>query len=453
MQLHAPTAATNNDINYSTMKNHTKRFGLWTALLVLSATAASAVPAFYQVDMSVQMALGNFNPGAGDTLEAAGTFTTPDWSVFDTLTVNATNSNIYEGTFNGDQAPGAFENHKFIINVGGTGATRNWETIGNRFFQIPATATNLGVVFFNDVTSANSLITIQVKFQVNMGVQIALGHFVPATDFMYVAGDMNNWVVGTTLSASLADTNIYEVTLPVTNTVNATVNYKFIMNTSAQGQTWENNGVGPNGAMNRQFVFPNSDTNLEVAFFNNITNSSSLVVEPVTFTLNTAVQHALGNFDPSVGTISVAGDTINNWSPTVSQLTQTPTNADLWVGTFSITNTPGGAVNYKFVMNSGATWENNGVGPGNANDRQFIFTNAVTALSGVFFNNLGDLGALSITNVSGKLLSLSWTGGPNIRLQSAATLGAWQDVDNTAGLSTTTVTNDTAAKYLRLIGP
>jgi hypothetical protein len=444
---------TNNEIQRSTMKNHAKRFGLWAALLGISTASASAVLVTYQVDMSIQMALGNFNPGSGDTLEVAGTMTSSAWTVFTTLTVSPTNSNLYDVTINDVETAGNYENHKFIIDVGGTGATRNWESIGNRFYQVPATATNLPTVFFNDVSTVNNILTENVTFNVNMGVQITLGNFNPSSDFVYVAGDVvNNWQPGLTLSPSVADTNIYTVTVPVTNSVGATVNYKFIMNTFAQGTTWESDGVGPGGAQNRQFIFPNTATNLQVYYFNNLSNAASLVIEPVTFTLNTAVQHALGNFDPSSGSISVAGDVINNWSPTACELTQNPSNPDLWSGTFNVTNSIGSPVNFKFVLNNGATWEA-GVGPNGADNRLLVFTNAPTTLSSVFFNNIGTLGTVSITNITGKVLTLSWVGGPNIRLQTAGTPGAWLDVPNTAGLSTTTVTNDASAKYLRLIGP
>jgi hypothetical protein len=429
------------------MKTHAKKFGLG-AILVASALTASALPATYSVNMGVQVTLGNFNPGGGDLVRVAGTFTTPDWITTTVMTVNPTNSDLYEVTFDGDQAAGAFENHKFIIDVGGTGGSLNWETGGNRFFQIPNAATNLPTVYFNDVTNASSLVTTQVTFHVNMGVQIGLGNFNPSSDFVYVAGDaINNWVAGASvLSPNGVDTNVYEGTFTITNNVGATVNYKFIMNTFASGLTWENNGVGPGGAQNRQYIYGNHATNLAEVYFNNVTNTSSLVVHAITFEVNTAVQHALGNFDPSVGTMSVAGDAINNWSAVASPLTQSPSNANLWTGTFNITNTVGGAVNYKFVMNGGGTWES-------IADRQFIFPDADTALPGVFFNNVATLGNLTITNISGDQFTFSWTGGPNIRLQGSGNLpGGWVDVSGSAGQSTATVTN-TGNQFYRLIGP
>jgi hypothetical protein len=436
------------------MKTNASKLAL-CSMFILSAFAASALPATYSVNMGVQMTLGNFNPGAGDQVRVAGTFTSPDWVTTSILTVNPTNSNIYEGTFDGDQAAGAFENHKFIIDVGGTGGTLNWETGGNRFFQIPNGPTNLATVYFNDITNANSLIATQVTFQVDMSVQIQLGNFAPASDVVYVAGDaINNWVAGASvLSPNGVNPNIYEGTFTITNTVGTTVNFKYIMNTFTLGQNWESDGVGPNGAQNRQFVFPNAATNLPVVFFNNITNANSFVVSPVTFTVNTAVMNARGLFDPSSGTVNVAGDAINNWSAVASPLTQSPGNPNLWSGTFNVTNTAGATANFKFVLNGGGTWEDNGVGPGGVQNRQFAQPTSATNLPAVFFNNVANLGSIVLTNVSGNHFTYSWNGGPNIRLQKSTNLSSsWVDLADTLGMSTATVTN-TGNAFYRLIGP
>jgi hypothetical protein len=440
----------------TTKPTHSSRsFWLGIPLLLCSGFAVFANLVTYQINMGVQQQLGNFNPGA-DRVLVSGNFSTPDWITTIVLTNSTVDTNVYEGTFNNDIGTGSFENHKFIIDVGSTGSALNWETGGNRFFQVTDADQVLAVVYFNNVTNANSLITTQIAFSVNMGVQISLGNFNPSSDFVYVAGDgINNWVVGASvLTNSLTDTNIWTSTFSLTNTTGNPVNYKFIMNTFANGTIWENNGVGPNGAQNRQFTFPATATNLPVVYFNNITNTSSLVATQVTFKVNLAAQIAQGSFDPISGQVSVAGDAINNWSPIMSYLTQTVTNSSVWSGTFPITNTVGGAVNYKFVLNGGGTWENNGVGPNGANDRQFIFTNMPTVLPDVYFNNLANLGNLTISPLSAGQVTVSWTAGPAIRLQTnAALLGTWGDVPGTTGASSATVGIGAGKTFFRLIGP
>src|SRR5215831_2286061 len=141
------------------MRNNLIKLPLLTPVFFCSLLAASAVNVMYQVDMSVQTGLGNFDP-ANDRVIVAGTFT--NWATTSYLSPSVANSNIYVGTFCQTQAPGQIEDHKFIIDVGGTGGTLNWESIGNRFFQIPAVDTNLPVVYFNDATSAP--VTVSVTF-------------------------------------------------------------------------------------------------------------------------------------------------------------------------------------------------------------------------------------------------------------------------------------------------
>lgn len=442
------------------MKSHStkSRLGFALALLLSAALTSAANQVTYQVNMGVQIALGNFNPGNGDTVRAAGEFTTTDWTTGSILTPSLADPNIYEGTFPNDVATSDWVDFRYIIDVGGAGTTLNWETSALRYYQVAAGDQTLPVVFYNDVTSANSLVITQVTFAVNMGVQAALGNFNPATDFVYVAGDVfnNNWAVGAqVLTNSLVDANIWQGTFNLTNTVGSTVNYKFIMNTVAGGVGWENNGVGPNGAQNRQFTYTNVATTLPTVYFNNITSSSSLVATQVTFKVNLAAEVARGAFDPNVGVVSVAGDVFNNnWSPVAQMLTQTPTNFYVWSGTFTLTNTVGSAVNYKFILENGSTWETNGVGPNLANDRQFIFTNVATVLPDVFFNNQGHLGALTLSPPNAGQVTATWTAGPLIRLQTNAPVtGVWGDVPDTLGVGTATVNVSGDQKYFRLIGP
>src|SRR5436190_6545916 len=57
----------------------------------------------------------------------------------------------------------------------------------------------------------------------------------------------------------------------------------------------------------------------------------------VTFQVNMSAQTALGNFSPSSDSVFVAGDPINGWSTTASELTKSAANPNIWVGTFDVT--------------------------------------------------------------------------------------------------------------------
>jgi hypothetical protein len=426
---------------------------LWPAAwLVSGLTLFAAQTTTYQVDMSVQIALGNFNP-ATDTVFVSGNFSTPNWqqtatdgSTNNILTPSGGDPNVYVGTFDDAVAVGAAENHKFVMNPGGSFSALGWESIADRTFQVPSGLTNLPVVYFNNVSNTTSLVTTPITFQVDLSVQMALGKFDPATDFAFVSGDaVNNWSeTASQLTQSQVDTNLWEGTFDITDTVGATVNYKYIMNTFLGGVTWENNTVGPGGTQNRQFVFPSTATTLPAVYFNNVSNAASLVVVPVTFEVNMIVQNALGNFTPGLDTVYVAGDAINNWAADASQLAQSMSDPNVYSGAFNVTNVVGTPVNYKFELNSGVLWENDP-------NRTFPTPSVASNLPSVYFNNVANLGALSISSSGAGQATLHWTAGTRVRLQNTPSLtGVWADVPNTEG-SNSVVTN--LPGFYRLIGP
>ena len=282
------------------MNTPAKTCGLWIALLLGSALAASAIQVTYKVDMSVQMSVGNFTPANGDTVFVSGNFATSDgvtWLQTATdgstnyiLQPSGTNANVYVGTFNITNAPATFENHQFVINpLGDFSGTLMWEPGiiggGNRFFEVPTVNTNLPDVYFNDVCPTCSIVE-PITFYVDTTVQQCLGNFVPANgDLILVAGDWN-WDLNAapSLTPTGTNANVYSATLNVTNVVGTAVNYKFIILPFSGSTMWEGN-VGPGGPSgNRQFVFPGAATNLPTAVFNNQTNCFQST--PVTFEVN-----------------------------------------------------------------------------------------------------------------------------------------------------------------------
>jgi arabinogalactan endo-1,4-beta-galactosidase len=131
---------------------------LLAGLLWFAATSLiPAVQVTYQVNLGVQIALGNFRPGI-DTVFVSGTFSSPNWisssaaSAY-TLTPIAANTNIYVISINLTAPPGFNEQHKFVINPNNSYLNLNWENVtggGNRFFQLAATNMALPVVYFSD---------------------------------------------------------------------------------------------------------------------------------------------------------------------------------------------------------------------------------------------------------------------------------------------------------------
>ncbi len=409
---------------------------------------AANVPVTFNVNMSVQKAMGNFDPdGRGDTVLVAGNW--DGWATTNTMMPGA-QSDVYTLTLY--LAEGTWPNYKFVINPYGSSSGPNlrWESRDNRWFQVPPGGTNLPAVYFNDAASA--VVGANITFQIDMSVQIALGNFNPEQDLVFVAGDWNWGALSTgPFERATENTNIWRFTHNQTNSIGALVNYKFIIYRSGTA-VWEADGVGPGGARNRQYNFPAADTNLPVVFFNNVSNAAVVVVSPVTFQVNLAVQDAYGNFVPGSDTVSVAGE-FNDWNAAAWQLTPTETNQDLFVGTFNVTNTVGSTVNYKFVLNNGGRWERDGLGPGGAQNRQFTFTNVPIALPTVFFDGTNDLGSLRVVSVQTNHLTLNWVAGPKVRLQSSADLNTWIDVPDTQGEGSATLPMTPQRQFFRLIGP
>ena len=130
----------------------------WLSAGLLSAFVSGVLAnqITYQVDLSRQRALGNFNPAGGDTVVVSGTFTTTNWTTTSTLTATPNAPDIYTGTFSNCVAPGDYEHHKFIINPGGNRPPGQlvWETGDNRFVQVTSADQALPLVYFNNVSNA-----------------------------------------------------------------------------------------------------------------------------------------------------------------------------------------------------------------------------------------------------------------------------------------------------------
>lgn len=448
----------------NTLKASAKKFGGWSLLFALSVVAASAsIQVTYNVDLSVQRKLGNFNPANGDTVFVSGNFATTNGTWLQTATDGSTNyiltlvpgTTNYTGTFTVTNDVGTFENHQFVINPGGNFSALMWEPNivggGNRFYAVPGVNTNLPIVFFNDVSNATQVVTVPVTLSVDMSVQSALGNFnETGGDIVLVAGDFNGFTANSATVMTDNGHNVWTATCSVTNTVGATENYKFLFLpfSGNPASVWEVDGLGPAGAQNRQFTLPATATNIPVAYFNNETNPPSYA--NVTFNVNMAVQHARGTFTPGVDSISVAGNPLNNWTTGAFVLTQSPTNPDLYVGTFSVTNV-GSTTSFKYVDN------NSGIGNGGWEtiaNRTTMVPASGTNLPVVYWNNVSNLGNLSISNNAGTA-AFKWTGGPNIRLQSSSNLGnsgGWSTVPNTQGSNSASV-NISGQQFFRLNGP
>ena len=99
---------------------------LAACLSMLFAPVARAIQVTFQVDLSVQIALGNFNPGT-DSVFISGTMSSPTWQATANsvatnfvLAVSGTNANVYVGIFDIVTTPGNWADYKFLLNGNNT---------------------------------------------------------------------------------------------------------------------------------------------------------------------------------------------------------------------------------------------------------------------------------------------------------------------------------------------
>src|SRR5690348_11901874 len=150
----------------------------------------------FQLDLSVQILLGNFDPASG-TVNLAGEFN--GWSASATpMTNSPTDTSIWEVTLPLSGGVGTALGYKYLMN--GT-----WEgNVGpggsqNRAVTLERTNQILTAVFYNNIGSVP--VPTPLVFQVDLSVQIALGNFDPTTGFVEARGSFNNnWAGGFTLT-------------------------------------------------------------------------------------------------------------------------------------------------------------------------------------------------------------------------------------------------------------
>lgn len=114
----------------------------------------------------------------------------------------------------------------------------------------------------------------QITFKVNVSAQVALENFNPAAgDYVSVSCDAFNWsTTALLLTNGPLDSNVYAGTFNFTNASGTTINYKYFMGSGEGGGIWENDGLGLNGAQNRQFAMPLTSQTLPLVYFNNFDN-------------------------------------------------------------------------------------------------------------------------------------------------------------------------------------
>jgi hypothetical protein len=223
-------------------------------------TSAYSIPVTFQVDMTLPTLSGAFIPGSS-TLSAAGTFQTNQWTPGVFLLTNnpaAANTNIYSGTYIDKDAPGTFEQYKFVIDNG-------YESIGNRGFVLAGSAQVLPVVYWNNASPFSpSILPDQTTVTFTLDMTNAVDRFGvpfdPNNDVVFINGDFTqpNYIVPWTdptlssdwpqyvLTNNPIGSGLYQISLvmPAGNNLQVTYKYGIDHNASANSNTNADNEAG-----------------------------------------------------------------------------------------------------------------------------------------------------------------------------------------------------------------
>ncbi len=207
--------------------------------------------------------------------------------------------------------------------------------------------------------TSNAFATLNVKFQVHMGIQMQLGTFDPATDSVAVRGDFQTMAGDTAdwggymflLSPSATNDSIYEITVPFPDTAAShTIQYKYVKVNNGT-DTWES-------VDNRTYdITADPEQTTPLVYFNNVTSLG--------ITVNITFQADMTNllnegFTPGSDSIEVRGDTFPlDWGPG-KLLDQDLINPQIFTVTLSFTGVPGSTINWKLHCDPANSFTNGG---------------------------------------------------------------------------------------------
>jgi hypothetical protein len=423
----------------------------------------------FQVDVSQQIALGNFHP-ATDQVVVRGMLNgwagnalalTNNPNIARTNQFGLVTSNVWVGTFQVPGSPGSAQAFKYVL---ATTGGDNWDSPSavnqnggqNRYFD--NVAQTLPVVDFSDAPYAP---VATLTFSVDMSV-VALTDTNYNSASVVMWGDFNGWSGGLAMTnnPSAANTNIYTISSPISSGDGTTINYQYRYTQLSSGNTVYDHLNGANGGNNNRSYPVVNSTNVPPVFFNDAKLDDYLTqATPVFFSVDMA--GAVGTdshaFDPNSDNVYINGQFANwyAWAGGINPASAPPGYQMIEQGLSTIyTNTiiiPAGtpvAFNYKYGMDAGAF--NGGPSDDEAgfaqNHYRVVRSTAMNPYplpvdkfgnqyGEPFFNSGNTTGAqLTVGAPSGGKVPVTWLGRPGAHLQVATTLGgSWQDLPETDG--------------------
>lgn len=272
-----------------------KKLSLLFSVVFLVAWVASNAQNYnvtFQVDMTVQIAKGAFDPAA-DKIQVRGSFN--EWGTTD-MTPTAEGSKVYAATIS---VPAGIIKYKFFFKHG---TTETWESGDDKAYTVSANAT-LPVVLFNNEAMPSGA-NAQVTFITDMRLPLKQKDLVKATGKVFAAGSFNGW---STTATELKDADGDSLYSALVDTVKSgqLINYKFLYTNKSGGTTWEKD---PNKTA---WIVDGAQ---EVKrFFDDVNPNVTLKDGAISFYVNMSVLEELGVYNAAVDGLQVRG-AFNGWS-------------------------------------------------------------------------------------------------------------------------------------------
>jgi len=242
--------------------------------------------------------------------------------------------------------------------------------------------TALAFVILLALPVSKAFATANVTFQVDMGVQMILTNFNPATDSICIRGDFEHYVGQSDwagyyflMTKSSTNDSIYTFTVPFPDSVKGKVlGYKYVI-THAGADVWES-------VSNRSdSVTADANQTIPLVYFNDKASAGTIATVNVTFQADMSTLIDQG-FLPGTDSIEVRGDTSPlNWGPG-TLMTQDLSDPTLFAVTVSFTGTVGSTVQWKFHCDPQNKFANTGWDD-IVNNRTFTFPATDTTLGAI----------------------------------------------------------------------
>lgn len=199
-----------------------RKLGIVFAVLLVAGMGFAQNEVTFNVNMSVQAIMGNFNP-ATDTVVVRGGTAPLEWSGYANLLTDTEGDSIYSVTLDFGDSTGTVE-YKYVMKP--AGGDDVWESVDNRTFDLTGSPQTLDTVYFSD--QAGVPVEGTVIWQVDMRVQEAVGNFIPGTDHITLRGEPAplDWAENPDLDMEPWDT-MYTKSVTFNMPRHSSINYKY----------------------------------------------------------------------------------------------------------------------------------------------------------------------------------------------------------------------------------